>query len=68
MTPEERLAINALKQLAETWPKSLWLFSANGHLWVMRYKENGERAMDGTGMDRKYAIAEIHIDNDGGDW
>lgn len=65
----EREAIRKLKDLARTWPTTLWLFSANGTLYVMR-KKSGHRAVTDTGgMNEKYAVEKINgIDNDGGDW
>lgn len=66
----EREALRKLKELARTWPKTLWLFSASGSLTVMR-KVDGKRVLDksGIGFDSNYAVATITgIDNDGGDW
>ena len=65
----EREAIRQLKALARIWPKTLWLFSANGTFYVMR-KVNGQHVTTRTGgMDQKYAVEKIiEIDNDGGDW
>lgn len=68
LTPEEKRAIRALQRLAKTWPKSLWLFSGSGTLWVMKYDEHGSRVLDGTGADSKYIVDKVNIDNDGGDW
>lgn len=68
-TAEEKRAIASLKRLAKKWPKSLWLFSGSGSLCVMRYRQDGERALvDDGGMDSDYALATIDIPNDGGDW
>ena len=70
-TPDERRAIATLKRLAKKWPRSLWLFSANGRLHVMRYKPDGTRALDphlNGSMDQKYSLGAIEIPNDGGDW
>lgn len=69
LTKEETAAINTLKRLAKKWPKSLWLYSASGTLWVMRHDENGEKAMNHlSGFDGDAAITSIDIPNDGGDW
>lgn len=67
---EERRAIMALHRIAKKWPKSLWLFSASGSLWVMRAGPDGEKIKlgNGEGNDPSYAIAPIDIPNDGGDW
>lgn len=68
LTPEEKKAIQALKELELDWPESLWLFSAAGELYVMR-KRDGERVTTGYGgMDQGYIVARIEIENDGGDW
>lgn len=71
LTMEERLAIRALKRISRNWPKSLWLFSANGTLHVMKCKPDGSRAvtaMDCDVMDPGYSVDTVNIPNDGGDW
>ena len=69
LSPEEARAIRSLKQLAKTWPPSLWLFSANGALCVMRCDEDGRRAqLPDNGADPAFVITTIGIPNDGGDW
>lgn len=70
LTHSEREALRKLKDLARTWPKTLWLFSANGSLYVMRKKSDGHRSLTGTGgMNPAYVVEKIGgIDNDGGDW
>jgi len=68
LTPEERKAISALKRLAKKWPKSLWLFSASGTLWVMRCGEHGEEVFSGEGYDPDYIVESVDIQNAGGDW
>lgn len=68
-TPEEKRAIAALKRLAKTWPKSLWLFSASGSLCVMQKGEDGDRVrLPCGGADPAANLATINIENDGGDW
>jgi hypothetical protein len=76
-TPEERRAIATLRRLAKRWPKTLWLFSANGSLNVMRYDADGKTAMTSAvgqyhplteAVDQAYSLATIDIPNDGGDW
>ena len=67
LTIAERKAINQLRRIAKTWPKSLWLFSANSTLEVMR-KSNGEVMRIGDAYDQKYIVDSIDIENDGGDW
>lgn len=63
LTEEELRAIVSLKRRAKSWPASLWLFSADGTLHVMRKAPDG-----GTVADVRYSIATIDIENDGGDW
>jgi len=62
-------AVHELRQIAKWWPKSLWLFSGNGVLYVMRKTEDGKRAMTANGgVDPAYIIDTVNIENDGGDW
>ena len=72
LTEKEKKAIRALKRAAKIWPDSLWLFSANGTLCVMKCDENGQHVLlEGSfhgGIDQDYVIDTIDIDNDGGDW
>lgn len=68
LSGDEKRAIASLHRLAKRWPKTLWLFSASGTLWVMRAGPKGEHVMDGEGADQSYCIAELDIENDGGDW
>ena len=68
LTKKEQEAINILRHAAKAWPQSLWLFSANGTLFVMK-NINGKRAMTNhNGVDQNYIVTTIDIDNDGGDW
>ena len=69
-TPEEQKAIASLKRIAKKWPKSLWLWSASGSLWVMRRGPDGERMQhpSKSGVDQAYILASVDIPNDGGDW
>lgn len=71
LTPEESKAIKALKRVAKTWPKTLWLFSASGTLHIMKCGLGGEHVHGpggADGVDFDYAIDRIDIPNDGGDW
>lgn len=65
-------AVAALKRLAKRWPKTLWLFSASGTLCVMEKTSDGQVAMteesNSSFVDPDFCIAEIDIENDGGDW
>lgn len=78
LTREEENAITTLKRLAKRWPKSLWLFSTDGALLVMRKGEDGLSAhteiifsgtgpSPGGGLDRDYVVTAIDIENDGGE-
>lgn len=69
MTAQEEKAISDLKRLANRWPKTLWLFSAEGVLHVMRLGPDGQRVQASDGfMDRSASIEQINIPNDGGEW
>lgn len=69
LTKKEDKAISALEKVSKNWPKSLWLYSASGTLWVMRYNDKGKTAILSNGsVDPDYCITSISIDNDGGDW
>lgn len=76
LTNEEKSAVASLKRLAQKWPDSLWLFSANGSLHVMKLNPDGSRRVHANiagddragGMDQDAVIATIDIPNDGGDW
>jgi len=72
ITKKEEAAINALKKAAKKWPQSLWLFSADGALCVMKKKPDGSRAVRRLGgsdsIDPDYEIDIIDIENDGGAW
>ncbi len=71
LTDEEGRAIATLKRLAKKWPKSLWLFSANGSLNVMRKGDDGRpvHRRDTGSVDERYRVCRIDgISNDGGDW
>ena len=66
-----REAIRALKRAAKIWPDSLWLFSADGSLCLMKCGEYGGHVHTDSfqgGIDQEYLITTIDIDNDGGDW
>lgn len=66
---KERNAINSLKRLARRWPDSLWLFSASGTLHIMRTDELGRQVhLANDGVDPKYCVETVNIENDGGDW
>ena len=67
----EEQAIAALQKLADRWPSTLWLFSADGQLCVMRKNADGSRRLcaDGISVDPDAEVETIQgIDNDGGDW
>jgi hypothetical protein len=53
LNSKEREAVRLLEGAARAWPKSLWLFSANGTLYVMQ-KRGGKRMTTKTGgMERE---------------
>jgi len=69
LTKEEKDAVNTLKRLAKKWPDTLWLFSGSSTLWVMKNGPDGRPVMTSNGgYDQNYSVAEIKIENDGGDW
>lgn len=70
LTKQELKAIQKLDELANIWPKSLWLFSASGLLCVMKKDENGNRVHTASGgVDQSQSFYETSkIENDGGDW
>lgn len=51
LNDKERKTIASIRRLALKWPKSLWLFSANGELQIMKKDKNEERAMLSNGGD-----------------
>ena len=67
LNKREQKAIDALNEVAKIWPESLWIFSANGSLFVMK-KKAGERMMAGESVDQNYIVERIDIENDGGDF
>jgi hypothetical protein len=70
LTNEEKKCIRDLKRIAAKWPKSLWLFSGSGTLYVMRKGKDGISVYRGKegGVDQEYTVDKIDIPNDGGDW
>lgn len=66
----ERKAIASLKRVARKWPKTLWLFSGSGMLYVMKKGSDGNTVMTNLGgVDQEYIVDRIAgISNDGGDW
>lgn len=68
LSKEEEKAIAALKRLAKKWPKSLWLFSGSGTLWIIKCGSYGEQVHNSSGGVEDYVICSIDISNDGGDW
>jgi len=65
----EKTAIKRLNELANGWPRGLWIYSADGRLYVMRCGKDGEQVMNGWGgVDQDYVVDTISIPSDGGDW
>lgn len=57
-----------LKALAKKWPKDLWIYCADGRLYLMQ-EEHGERMYTPRGgVDPDYCICSFKIPSDGGDW
>lgn len=60
LTSGEKKAIARLQKLAQTWPKSLMLFSQSGNLIVLKAPSHERQT--------RYTVADIiGIPNDGGD-
>lgn len=69
LTRHEKSVIRQFKRLETIWPETLWLFSGDGKLTVMKTGDNGERVMTELGgVDPDYAVEIIDIPNDGGGW
>lgn len=69
LTPAEKKAIRALKNVAADWPDSLWLFCTGETLQVMRLGPDGRRVYaHGGGADQDYLIDGVDIPSDGGDF
>jgi hypothetical protein len=61
LTKAEKKAIEDLEKLAETWPKSLMLFSNSGSLYVLKVPRDQEVSME-------FEVTYIpYIPNEGGD-
>ncbi len=71
LTKEEKAAIASLERVAAKWPQSLWLYSASGTLNVMKKSQGIKRVMFALphgGVAPGMSVAQIEIENDGGDW
>jgi len=64
LTKEEKNAIQTLKRLAERWPKSLWLYSSQEVISIMKYKKRKEAAMIGMSYDPDYKVTDVKIPHD----
>lgn len=62
LTNVEQLAIEELKKVAKIWPKSLWLFSYNGTLHVMKRDKGIHR------VDQQSIVGIIDIESGGGNF
>ncbi len=67
LTKQEKLAIELLKKATRHWPDSLWIFAADGRLYVMRKGKNNEKAVI-SGFDPDFILESINVEADGGDW
>lgn len=66
-TQEEDRAIRALKRLAKKWPSTLWIFTVDGDMCIMRRSPDGDRARKSDdSIDMAYMVDQINIPNDGG--
>jgi len=69
LTRKEQQAVRKLMELAEDWPKTLWLFTNGQGVSIMRLDKDGKRAVTKTGcFDPDYAVETINLPADGGDW
>lgn len=69
LTKEEQNAINTLNRLAKRWPKSLWIYAADGRLYIMRKDEDGTHVLDDRGgVLQEHIVDDVNIDSSGGDW
>ena len=61
--------VRLLNRLVNIWPESLWVWSADGKLYLMHTGPDGERVMtDSGGVDDAYIVDAFNIPSDGGDW
>lgn len=71
LTEQETAAIRSMERLAKKWPKSLWIYSGNGTLFVMKNRPDGGCDTGlGGGVDPDCIVTDLgrQIPNDGGDW
>lgn len=69
VTKKEQKSIDSLKRLSKSWPKSIWIFAADGSLNIMKCNEVNDIAINSVGgVDQNYLIDTIPIMSDGGDW
>lgn len=69
LTRKEQQAIRKLVELAESWPKTLWLFVNGQSVCVVKLGEDGKRAMTPKATyDPDYIVESVQIPCDGGDW
>jgi len=64
---EEELAVELLKKTARHWPKSLWLLSADGSLYVMKRENDRREIIAGRVINNSFVLAEIDIETERGD-
>jgi hypothetical protein len=70
LTTEEVKAISKLQNATKNFPTTLWLFVANGTIYVMKCNKDGDGLYNsGGGVDQKYIVDTITgVTADGGDW
>ena len=69
MTDSEQWLKKAQKLFKEV-PPGYWFFCADNKIYMMKYGDNGERAvLDHGGMDQDFIVGSISSHEiDGGDW
>lgn len=55
----EKWVLSKLRDLADRWPKKLWLYAADSKLYVMRCGSHGEHV-----HDKEFVVDEIHMRSD----
>ena len=69
LSREEKKALRYLQLAAKQWPPRLWLFAADGKLYVMLKDYDGSHVLTHWGgMDQSMIIDVVNIETDGGDW
>jgi len=68
-TAKEQAWFDRLKRCYDEMPDSVWIFTANGTVNMLRLGGDGRRAMDGGGsVDQDFLLDGFVARTDGGDW